>query len=53
VVALSPLVAIDLLVRNERDELLVGMRVNSPTKGWGSAYVVLAHTFRVDALAQR
>ncbi len=32
VVTLTPLVAIDLLVRNERDELLVGMRVNPPAK---------------------
>ncbi len=34
VVALTPLVAIDLLVRNEHDELLVGMRVNPPAKGF-------------------
>lgn len=33
-VALTPLVAIDLLVRNEHDELLVGMRVNPPAQGF-------------------
>lgn len=34
VVSLTPLVAIDLLVRNAHDELLVGKRVNPPAQGF-------------------
>jgi colanic acid biosynthesis protein WcaH len=34
VIRLAPLVAIDLIIRNERDEVLLGLRNNEPAKGW-------------------
>jgi len=34
VVRLAPLVAIDLIIRNPRNEVLLGMRNNEPAKGW-------------------
>ena len=33
VVRLAPLVAIDLIIRNGRDEVLLGLRNNEPAKG--------------------
>lgn len=33
VVKLAPLVSIDLIIENEKDEILVGMRENEPAKG--------------------
>jgi colanic acid biosynthesis protein WcaH len=34
VVRLSPLAAIDLVIRNSRDEILLGLRTNEPAKGF-------------------
>jgi colanic acid biosynthesis protein WcaH len=34
VVRLAPLVAIDLVIRNPRGEILLGLRNNEPAKGW-------------------
>lgn len=34
VVRLAPLVAIDLIIRNARGEVLLGLRNNEPAKGW-------------------
>ncbi len=34
VVRLAPLVAIDLIIRNARGEILLGLRNNEPAKGW-------------------
>lgn len=34
VIAASPLVSIDLIVRNERNEVLLGMRTNRPAMGF-------------------
>lgn len=34
VVKLTPLVAIDLIIENEKNEILVGKRVNHPAKGY-------------------
>lgn len=34
IVRLAPLVAIDLIIRNARAEVLVGLRNNEPAKGW-------------------
>jgi colanic acid biosynthesis protein WcaH len=34
VVRLAPLVAIDLVIRNARNEVLLGLRNNEPAKGW-------------------
>ncbi len=30
----TPLVSIDLIIRNERDEVLLGMRTHEPARGW-------------------
>ena len=34
VVRLAPLIAIDLIMRNARGEVLLGLRNNEPAKGW-------------------
>jgi colanic acid biosynthesis protein WcaH len=34
VVRLAPLIAIDLIIRNARNEILLGLRNNEPAKGW-------------------
>jgi len=34
VVRLAPLVAIDFVIRNRRDDVLLGLRNNEPAKGW-------------------
>ena len=34
VVRLAPLIAIDLIIRNARSEVLLGLRNNEPAKGW-------------------
>ena len=34
VVRLAPLVAIDFVIRNERDDVLLGLRNNEPAKDW-------------------
>ena len=34
IVRLAPLVAIDLIIRNARDEVLLGLRSNEPAKGF-------------------
>src|SRR3974377_134932 len=33
VILLAPLIAIDLIIRNARDEVLLGLRKNEPAKG--------------------
>ena len=33
VIRLAPLIAIDLIIRNARDEVLLGLRKNEPAKG--------------------
>ena len=33
VIRLAPLIAIDLVIRNARDEVLLGLRKNEPAKG--------------------
>jgi hypothetical protein len=34
VIRLAPLIAIDFIIRNARDEILLGLRNNEPAKDW-------------------
>jgi colanic acid biosynthesis protein WcaH len=54
VVRLAPLVSIDLLIRNPRDEVLLGLRANEPAKGFYfvPGGIVLKHEQLRDAFAR-
>jgi GDP-mannose mannosyl hydrolase len=54
VVRLAPLVAIDLIIRNGRDEILLGLRNNEPAKGWYfvPGGIILKNERLRDALAR-
>ena len=54
VIRLAPLISIDLVIRNGRDEVLLGLRKNEPAKGlfFVPGGMILKNERLVDAFAR-